>query len=172
MENQKTNPMKRIVVGKVTLNIGTGESGQKLENAKKLMEKMTNKKVVITKTHDRTTFGMAKGRPIGVKVTLRGQDALNFLKSAFHATGNKLKKRNFDSTGNFSFGVEEYINLPIIKYDPEIGILGFDVTITLERPGYRVKRRMIRQKKVGKNHIIKKEDAMEFVKNQWGIKIE
>ncbi len=164
--------MKKIRLEKVTLNIGAGESGQKLEKAKKLMEKLTNKKTVITKTHKRTTFGMAKGRPIGVKVTLRGQPAMDFLKAAFHATGNKLKKTNFDKTGNFSFGVEEYINLPIIKYDPEIGILGFDVTVTLERAGYRIKRRMIKPKKIGKAHMIKKEDAMEFVKNQWGVKIE
>lgn len=164
--------MKKIRLGKVTLNIGAGESGQKLEKAKKLMEKLTGKKVVITKTHKRTTFGMAKGRPIGVKVTLRGQDAMNFLKAAFHATGNKLKETNFDTTGNFSFGLEEYINLPIIKYDPEIGILGLDVTVTLERPGYRIKTRMIRPKKIGKGHTIKKDEAIEFVKSQWSVKIE
>src|SRR3989338_5183862 len=160
MEDQ-TNPMRRIEVGKVTINIGAADSGQKLEKAKKLLENITKKTVVITKTHKRTTFGMAKGRPIGVKVTMRGQDALNFLKAAFHASGNKIKSGNFDSTGNFSFGIEEYINLPIIKYDPEIGILGMDVTVTLERPGYRIKRRMARPKAVGRRHQIKKADAVE-----------
>lgn len=164
--------MRKIKLEKVTLNIGTGESGQKLEKAKKLMEKLTNKKIVITKTHNRTTFGMAKGRPIGVKITLRKQDAAKFLKAAFHAVRNTLKAGNFDSTGNFSFGVDEYINMPIIKYDPEIGIMGLDVTVTLQRPGYRIKQRMNRPKKVGKKHTIKKEEAMEFVKKEWGIKIE
>ena len=169
---QSTNPMRKIRLAKVTLNIGTGESGQKLEKAKKLMERLTGKTVVTTKTHDRTTFGMAKGRPIGIKVTLRGENAVKLLKASFHAAGNKLKASSFDSTGNFSFGVEEYINMPIIKYDPEIGIMGMDVTVTLQRPGYRIKNRMLRPKKVGKAHRIKKEEAIEFVKKEWGIKIE
>ncbi len=171
-EKSKNSVMEKIRLGKVTLNIGTGESGQKLEKAKTLMERLTKKKVVITKTHKRTTFGMAKGRPIGVKTTLRGNDASAFLKAAFHAAGNKIKEGNFDNTGNFSFGVEEYINLPIIKYDPEIGIMGLDVTVTLERPGYRIKKRKIRPKKVGKNHAIKKEEAIEFVKKEWAVKVE
>ncbi len=172
MGEKTENPMRKVRLEKLTINIGTKESGQGLEKAKKLLEKLTGKKVVITKTHDRTTFGMPKGRPIGVKITLRDKDAAAFLKAAFQAVGNKLQKRNFDSTGNFSFGVEEYINLPIIKYDPEIGIFGMDVCVTLRRPGYRIKNRMVRPKKLGKNHVIKKEDAMEFVKKEWGIKIE
>jgi len=165
------NPMKRIRLEKVTVNIGTGESGQKLEKAKKLLEKLINKKIVVTTTHKRTTFGMAKGRPIGVKVTIRGKAAADFLKAAFHAVRNSLKESNFDGNGNFSFGIEEYINLPIIKYDPEIGILGMDVAVTLERPGYRIKRRMARPKAVGRRHQIKKEDAVEFVKKEWGVKV-
>lgn len=169
-ENQ--NPMRNIRMTKITINIGTGESGVKLEKAQKLLEKLTKKKVVITRTRDRTTFGMAKDRPIGVKVTLRKEDAKKFLKPAFQAIGNKLKSSQFDSSGSFSFGVAEYINIPGIKYDPEIGILGFDVAVSLERPGYRIKKRRERPKKVGKKHQIKKEEAIEFAKKEWGVTIE
>lgn len=169
---EKDNPMRKIKISKITVNIGTGESGQKLEKAKKLLEALTKRKVVTTITHDRTTFGMAKGRPIGVKVTLRGDQASSFLKAAFYAAKNKISAKSFDTTGNFSLGIQEYINMPNIKYDPEIGILGMDVTVTLERPGYRIKKKMIRSKAVGKSHQIKKEDAMEFVKKEFGVKIE
>ncbi len=169
---EKQNPMRDIRMTKITLNIGTGESGVKLEKAQKLLEKLTKKKVVITKTHDRTTFGMAKDRPIGVKVTLRKEDAKKFLKPALQSIGNKLKASQFDLSGSFSFGIAEYINIPGIKYDAEIGILGFDVSVSLERPGYRIKKRRQKPKKVGKKHQIKKEEAIEFAKKEWGLTIE
>jgi len=165
------NPMKQIRLEKVTINVGAGESGPKLERAKKMVEKITNRKVVITHTHKRTTFGMARGRPIGVKVTLRGEEAMEILKKLLGAVDNRLKASQFDANGNFSFGVKEYIDIPGIKYDPEIGILGFDVCVTLERPGYRVKRRKIRPGKIGKSHRIKPEEAMEWVKQELGVEV-
>jgi len=66
------NPMKEVRLEKVTVNMGAGDSGPKLEKSKKIMEAIVRKKVVITSTKKRSTFGVAKGRQIGVKVTLRG----------------------------------------------------------------------------------------------------
>lgn len=171
MTEKSQNPMREIRIEKVTLNIGCGEGGEKLEKAKKLLEKLTGKKVVITRTHKRTTFGTARGRPIGCKVTLRGNDAIEFLKKAFDAIDFKLSKTSFDSLGNFSFGIKEYIDLPGIRYDPDIGIYGMDVCVTVERRGYRVKRKKI-STKIGKKHIIRPEEAIEFVKNKFNVKIE
>jgi large subunit ribosomal protein L5 len=165
------NPMREIRLEKVTLNIGAGEAGPKLERAKKLLEKISGMKVIVTKTHKRTTFGIAKNRPIGVKVTLRGERAKNFLINAFKANENKLKADCFDENGNFSFGIKEYIDLPNIRYDHEIGIMGFDVCVTLERKGYRIKRRRIKPKKIGKNHRISKEEAQEWVQKEFNVKI-
>ena len=168
------NKMREITVEKVTLNIGAGEAGAKLEKAKTIVQKITGKKISVTIAKKRTTFPNApgKGRPIGAKVTLRNKDALDFLKNAFKAVGNKLKSRQFDSQGNFAFGVEEYINLPGIKYDPEIGMLGMDVCVTVKRPGYSIKNRRINPKKIGKKHIITKEESIEFAKKQFGVVIE
>lgn len=166
------NKMKDIRVDKVTLNIGAGESGARLEKAKSILEKITGKKIFVTITKKRTTFGTAKRRPIGVKVTLRGQEAVEFLKNAFKAIRNTLKSSQFDQHGNFSFGIEEYINLPGVKYDPEVGMLGMDVCITVKRPGYRIKQRKIKPKKIGKNHVITKEESIEFVKKNFGVEIQ
>jgi len=165
------NPMREIRIEKVTLNIGCGEAGEKLEKAVKLLEKLTGRKVVITRTHKRTTFGTARNRPIGCKVTLRGKEAIEFLKKAFDAIDFRLPASCFDRLGNFSFGIKEYIDLPGVKYDPEIGIYGMDVCVTLERRGYRVKRKRLKSK-VGKNHLIKPEEAMEFVSKEFGVKVE
>jgi len=166
------NPMKRIRIEKVTINTGAGEPGSKLEKSKKMMEAITGKKVVITTTHKRTTFGMAKGRPIGVKITLRGEEAREMLLRLLKAVDNKLKASQFDRNGNFSFGISEYIHIPGMRYDPDIGILGVDVCVTLERPGFRVKRRKIRPGKIGKSHRITPEEAMDWARKELGVTIE
>ncbi len=169
-KQKANNPMREIRIEKVTINIGCGEGGEKLERGVKLLEKLTGKKPLITKTHKRTTFGMAKNRPIGTKVTLRGNDAIEFLKRAFDAVENKIPSSSFDEFGNFSFGIKEYIDIPGMKFDPEIGIYGMDVCVTLERPGYRVKRKKIKSK-IGKKHVIKREEAQAWVKEKFGVEL-
>jgi len=167
------NLMKEIRIEKVVLNIGCGGDLQKIERAEKLLKKITGReKVLITKSRKRSTFGIAKGKPIGVKVTLRKKDAEEFLKRAFSAIDNRLKASFFDEEGNFSFGIKEYIDLPGIKYDPSIGMLGLDVCVTLERPGFRIKRRKIQRRKIPKEHRISKKEAMEWVKKKFGVEIE
>lgn len=164
------NPMRNIKIEKVTINIGCGSAADKLEKAKVLLEKLTEKKIVITKTKTRNTFGTAKGRPIGCKITLRRKDAEEFLKKAFEAVDKKVSKNAFDKQGSFSFGIKEHIDIPGVRYDPEIGILGMDVCITLERPGFRVKRRRMSDK-VGKGHLIKPEESIEWVSKKYGVEI-
>ena len=162
------NPMRNIRLEKITINMSAGDDSPKLEKSQKIMEKIVGKGVVVTRTHNRTTFGMPKGKPIGAKATLRGAVAMELLKRLFKAKDNKLKPSQFDKTGNFSFGIHEYINIPGIKYDPDVGILGMDVCVSLQRPGHRVKKRMIRPAKLGSRHKIAKEDAIEWAKKELG----
>lgn len=169
--NASGNPMRKILIGKITLNMGAGEPGPELEKAKKMLKKLAGSKIIVTKTHKRTTFGGVRGRPIGAKVTLRGKHAEELLKTLLQAVDNRLKPSQFDVNGNFSFGVAEYISIPGIKYDPEIGIVGMDVCVTLERPGFRIKNKRIRPRKVGKNHRIKKEEAIAWAGKALGIDV-
>ncbi len=166
------NKMREILIEKVTVNIGIGEPGEALDNAQKLLERLTNKKAVKTKAKKRNpTWGLRKGLPIGVKVTLRGKEAEEFLKKALKANRNNLSEKSFDNTGNFAFGIKSYIDLPDAKYDPNIGMYGMDVTVTLKRRGYRIKRRKIMPRKVGKSHQIKKEEAVNFVKEKFDVNL-
>ena len=139
--------------------------------AKKLLEKISGKKIIVTKTHKRTQFGGAKGRPIGVKVTIRGKEAEQFVRDALKANENIISPDQFDTSGNFSLGIKEYIDLPGIKYDPDIEIIGMDVCITLTRPGYRVKKKRIKPAKIGLKHRITQEEAREWVKKKFDVKI-
>lgn len=161
--------MREIRIEKVVLNVGCGGDKEKIERAKKLLKMLTGRKPFITLSKRRSTFGIAKGKPVGVKVTLRGEAAERMLKLALTAVENKLKAQQFND-GNFSFGVAEYIEMANVKYDHEIGMLGFDVTVSLERPGFRVKRRRVKRSKVGKRHKISSEEAMEWAKS-FGIEI-
>jgi large subunit ribosomal protein L5 len=158
-----------VRIEKLTLNIGCG-TATNTEHAKKILEMLSNRKVVITKTRKRTTFNVPKNKPIGCKVTIR-QETEKFLKLLLEAKENKLSQRSFDSTGNFSFGIKEYIDIPGMDYEPKVGILGMDVCVTLERPGYRVKRKRLAGK-VGKSHLITKQEAMDFMKQKFGVEIE
>lgn len=161
--------MRNIKIEKIVLNIGCGTKVP-VENAKTILEQISGVKAIITKTKKRSTFGVAKEKPIGCKVTIR-KNVDEFLQMLLEAKGNKLKASNFDDSGNFSFGIEEYIDIPNMEYEPKIGILGFDASVVLERPGFRVKRKKL-SKKIGKRHKIKKEEAMNFVKEKFNAVIE
>jgi large subunit ribosomal protein L5 len=165
------NQMKQIRLEKVTINMCTGEPGPELEKAKKLLQLVSGKKVVITHSKKRSTFGVAKGRQIGVMTTLRGREAREFLERLLQAKENKLDASVFDSSGNFSFGIAEYIDIPGVNYDPDIGIRGFDIAVSLERPGYRVKKRKYKRQPVGKTHRITPEESIEWAKKEFGIEV-
>lgn len=167
-----TNPMRNIVVEKVCLNIGVGEPGDKLEKAVTLLKRITEAKVVKTKAKKREpAFKLRPGLEIGAKVTIRDKKAIELLKRLLSAVDNTLKESQFDNEGNVSFGVKEYIYIPGIKYDPKMGIIGFDVNVSLKRPGYRIKRKTYRGKSIGKKHKITKEEAIEFIKSKFEVEI-
>lgn len=154
----------------MTLNIGAGEAGAKLDKAMKLLQNITNNKPIKTKSKKRIpTWGVRPGLEIGSKVTLR-RKKIELLKRLLTSIGNKLRQSQFNN-GTFSFGIPEYIDIAGVNYDPEIGIIGLEVAITLERPGFRIKRRSIKTRKVPTKHDITKEETIEFVKNNFGTKI-
>jgi len=166
--------MRKISIDKVTVNIGVGAPGERLENAKGLLSRLTgDRKPVETLAKRREpVFKLRKGLPIGTKVTLRGEPAKSFLEKALAARRKILKESNFDKQGNFAFGVPEYIDFPGAKYDPSIGMFGFDVCVSLARPGKRVVVRRFRSARIGNAHRISREEAMDFAKASFGIKIE
>lgn len=164
--------MKKISVEKITLNIGAGKDENKLKKGIKLITELTGKAPLQTQSKKRIpNWGLRPGLPIGCKLTLRGKEAEDLLKRMLKAKENKLLERQFDNTGNLAFGIPEYIDIPGSKYNPEIGIMGMEVTITLTRPGYSIKNRRIRPAKVGKTHAISKKEAIEFMKAEYGVKL-
>ena len=171
-EKWMKNPMLKPRIAKVTVNIGVGGSGDRLQKAAKVLEMLTGQKPVPRKAR-RTIkeFGIHRGENIAVMVTLRGKRAIEFLNKAFDAVGRRIKASSFDKFGNFSFGVKEHISIPGVKYDPEIGIFGMDVFVTIERPGFRVMRRRRARSRVPLRHRVSKEEAIEFISKEFGVTI-
>ncbi len=167
-----TNPMRDMRLEKVVVNIGVGEAGERLLKAEKVLRLVTGRKPMRTKA--RTTnrdLGIRKGMEIGCKVTLRGRDAEEFVKKAFWIRENKIAEYSFDPEGNFSFGVQDYTDFPGMKYDPEIGIFGMDVSASIARAGKRVQRRKIMRRAVPAHHRVKKADGVEFVRSKFGVEV-
>lgn len=166
------NAMKEIRIEKLTLNVGAGKNVDMLKKGKKLLKNITGIDPVSTVTQKRIpTWGLRPGLPVGCKITLRGKDADELIKRLLDAKANMLREDDFDEAGNVSFGIPEYIDIKGVEYDPEIGVIGLQVCITLERPGFRVKKKNISRSKIGNSHIIKKEDALSFMKSRFNIKV-
>ena len=167
------NPSRNIKINKVTLNIGAGKDQVKLDKGIKLLKSITSVSPVKTITSKRIPgWGLRPGLPIGCKVTLRRKNAVDVLKRLIQAKDNNLRESQFDNNGNIAFGIEEYIDIPEVKYDPEIGIIGLEVCVTLERNGFRIKRRRIAKKKIPKKHTITKQEAIDFMKKEFNIELE
>jgi len=172
MSQQTQNLMKKISLAKVVLNMGVGKSGEPIEIGKKTLVQITGKKPNARnakKSH--RDWGVRKGEPIGVAVTIRGNDATELLKKLLVAKDNQINEKALDNEGNFSFGIKEHIDIPGIKYDPQIGILGLEVSVSLTRPGFNIKLRSRRKTKVGKNHRITKNDAIKFLTEEFEVKV-
>lgn len=164
--------MRIIRIQKAVINIGVGEAGENLEKAEKVLGMLT--KVTPVRTQTKTPnreWGLRIGMPIGCKVTLRGKPAEEFIARALWVKENRINDYSFDQEGNFSFGINDYTDFEGMRYDPQIGILGMDVCVTLTRPGKRIALRNISPRKLPKKQRITKEEGISFVKNKFKVEV-
>src|SRR6056297_1878647 len=162
--------MREPRIEKVVVHMGIGQGGRELGNAEDIIEEITEQQSVRTTAKETVgEFGIRQGDPIGTKVTLRGDDAEEFLQTALPIV--ELDAKQFDDTGNFSFGVEEHTDFPSQEYDPNIGIYGLDVTVNLVRPGYRVAKRDKASRSIPSNHRLDPDDAVAFVESTFDVEV-
>lgn len=166
-------PMLKPRIEKVVVNLNVGKSGEPLEKAVRVLSEITDQKPVKKKAKKTIRdFGIREGESIACVVTLRRQKAIDFLLKVLPVVDNKVSKRSFDEFGNFSFGLKEHIEIPGVKYDPEIGIFGMDVCVSVNRPGQRIKTRRIGKKPVGKDHVLTPDESIVFIRQTLGVNIE
>lgn len=166
------NEMRKPLLEKVVVNIGAGEAGERLVKAQRVLEMLTGQKAHIT--HSKRTnrdFGIRMGQPIGCKVTLRGEIAREFLRKALWVKENRVSLYSFSRDGNFSFGIPDYTDFEGMKYDPDIGVFGMDVSVTLKRKGYRVSRRQFQPRSVPSRHKMTLTESVAFLKEQFSLEV-
>ncbi|RLG34887.1 50S ribosomal protein L5 [Methanosarcinales archaeon] len=164
--------MQEVLIDKLVVNMGVGESGIRLNNGEKILKEITGQTPVRTiSKRTRQPFNIKKGESIGCKVTLRKERAENFLRNALAIHENMISDYQFDETGGFSFGIEEHTDFEGMEYDPDIGIFGMDVSVSLRRRGYRVARRKQNRRKIPARHKVTREDAMKFLEDVFGVTI-
>ncbi|GAB6136107.1 50S ribosomal protein L5 [Thermococcus prieurii] len=169
----EAHPMRKPRIAKLTINIGVGESGERLTKAEKMLQDLVGQKPIRRRAKQTNKdFGIRRGEPIAVKVTLRGKKAYEMLDRLLEAVDRKLSVGNFDEHGNFCFGIQEHINIPGVEYDPEIGIFGMDVCVTLERPGFRVAKRKRQRRKIPAKHKLTKEEGIVFAIEEFKVNVE
>ena len=166
------NQMRQIHIEKVTVNIGVGEAGERLVKAQKVLEMVTGQKSVqtISKNVNRD-LGIRIGMPLGCKVTLRGEVADDLLKRALPIREGRIHEYSFDKEGNMSFGISDYTDFEGMKYDPEIGIFGMDISVVLRRTGNRITQRSLLKRRIPKGHRIGREEAIQYMKDNYEIEV-
>jgi large subunit ribosomal protein L5 len=159
-------------IAKITVNIGVGEAGERLGKAETVLKNITGHKSV--RTLSKTTnkeWGIRKEMPIGCKVTLRGKDAEQFLIEALKTRDNKMADYSFDDQGNVSFGIPDHTLFKDQKYDPNIGIFGMDICITVEKIGYRIKHRRLDRRKIPHRHQVNREETMAYLAEAFKVEV-
>ena len=145
------NKMREIKIEKVVLSMGG--TGENLEKSVKLLSLITGKKPSKRRSHKRIpALGVRPKLEVGAMVTLR-KDFDDLMRRMLATKDNTLKKSQVKEN-SFSFGVKEYIEIPGIEYQRDIGIMGFDVSVAFQRAGKRVKLKKIKEGKVPKRNDV------------------
>ncbi len=133
------NVMQIPALEKIVINVGAGDEAKDskiLKNIQDTISLIAGQRAVVTKARKSIAgFKLRAGFPIGVKVTLRGDRMYVFLDKLISIALPRVKdfrgvpRSNFDGRGNYTFGVDEQLIFPEVKFDDIIKQHGMNITI-------------------------------------------
>jgi large subunit ribosomal protein L5 len=133
------NIMQVPKLDRIVVNMGLGEAVQNaklIESAAEELKAITGRKPVITRAKKSiASFKLREGMPIGVMVTLRGEQMYDFLDRLVSLALPRtrdfkgISPKAFDGRGNYTLGIREQIVFPEINYDKIDRIKGMNVTL-------------------------------------------
>ena len=122
---------------KIVINIGVGDGAREekyIEAAKAELAQITGQAPVVTKAKKSIAgFKLREGQPIGVKVTLRGENMYNFMEKLIRVALPRVRDfrgisdKAFDGFGNYTLGIKDQLIFTEVKYDDVVKLRGMDI---------------------------------------------
>ncbi len=124
---------------KIVVNMGVGEAardGKIIDGAVADLIKITGQKPQVTKARKSIAqFKLREGQPIGAHVTLRGDRMWEFLDRLLGLALPRIRDfrglsdKQFDGSGNYTFGLTEQVMFHEIDQDKIDRVRGMDITV-------------------------------------------
>ncbi len=133
------NVMQIPAVEKIIISVGAGfamKDNKLIQNIEDTITTIAGQKAstVIAKKSV-AGFKVREGMPVGVRVTLRGENMYNFLDRLVSIALPRVKdfrgvpRNGFDGRGNYNFGLQEQLIFPEVSYDSIMQIHGMNITV-------------------------------------------
>ena len=133
------NVMEIPAVEKIIISVGAGfamKDNKLIQNIEDTITTIAGQKAstVIAKKSV-AGFKVREGMPVGVRVTLRGENMYNFLDRLVSIALPRVKdfrgvpRNGFDGRGNYNFGLQEQLIFPEVSYDSIMQIHGMNITV-------------------------------------------
>jgi len=136
---QFENVMQVPGLTKIVVNMGVGEAARDsklIDGAVKDLAAITGQKPQVTKARKSIAqFKLREGMPIGAHVTLRGDRMWEFLDRLLALALPRIRDfrglspKQFDGTGNYTFGLTEQVMFHEINQDRIDRVRGMDITV-------------------------------------------
>ena len=136
-----TNVLAVPRIEKVVINMGVKEGAEDIKILEHLAQELahiTGQKPVIRRAKKSiSSFKLREGAPIGLKVSLRRARMYEFMDRLFNVAMPRIRDfrglpdTSFDSTANYSFGIQEQFIFPEVEYDKMRKIQGMDITFVM-----------------------------------------
>ncbi|MCP4969388.1 MAG: 50S ribosomal protein L5 [Arcobacter sp.] len=133
------NKMLTARLDKVVISVGAGEAmkdSKLMQNIQDTISLIAGQKAVkVIAKKSVAGFKVREGYPVGVKVTLRGEQMYNFVDKLCSIALPRVKdfrglnRNGFDGRGNFNFGLDEQLMFPEVVYDDIIKTHGMNISI-------------------------------------------
>jgi large subunit ribosomal protein L5 len=133
------NPMQTPKIDKIVISVGAGfamKDNKLIQNIEDTITRIAGQKAstVIAKKSV-AGFKVREGMPVGIRVTLRGENMYNFLDRLVSIALPRVKdfrgvpRNGFDGRGNYNFGIQEQLIFPEVSYDSIMQVHGMNITV-------------------------------------------
>jgi large subunit ribosomal protein L5 len=127
-------------IEKIQINRGLGVAAQNKKILKKSVEEfrlITGQQPIITTAKKSIAgFKVREEMELGLTVTLRREKMYSFLYRLINLALPRIRdfqglnQKNFDKSGNYTFGITDQLIFPEIEYESVDQMMGFNITIT------------------------------------------